>query len=274
MEPKPFAPGVQRHEEHRFPLQFFEHQLRVGFARQMVHQVAAHLVEHRDVEQQLPAPFRLGFEDLFAEVVGDQPVVPAELGDEGRSRRVRMRISKFPALPLVCAASRQSSGESSSCRQPPSRPVREDVIHHFFDVIQIHFRLERIENAVIARVEQFLVVHFRVIAEMRVPCCFNKPMRHQRASGNDSFDQTTFDQIAKNETHLRYGQRAREGHYDETILVARHRLQNVGRIADLPACESRIPHRADQLVDGATLRDQSETSGATYPSPDRAVRAP
>ena len=56
----------------------------------MVHQVAAHLIEHRDVEQQLPAPFRLGFQDLFAEVVGDQPVVPAELGDK------RLRLGMEP----------------------------------------------------------------------------------------------------------------------------------------------------------------------------------
>ena len=90
MEPKPFAPGVERHQEHRFPLQFFEHQLRVGFARQMVHQIAAHLIKHRDVEQQLPASFRLGLQDLFTEVVGDQPVVPAELGDK------RLRIGMEP----------------------------------------------------------------------------------------------------------------------------------------------------------------------------------
>ena len=52
------------------------------FAGQMVDQVGAHLIEHRHLEQQLAPIVRLGLQHLFTEVVGDEPIGAAELGDE------------------------------------------------------------------------------------------------------------------------------------------------------------------------------------------------
>ena len=46
----PAPPGTS------IPAPVLRDQLRVAFARQMVHQIGAHLIEHRDVEQQLRRP--------------------------------------------------------------------------------------------------------------------------------------------------------------------------------------------------------------------------
>ena len=82
MEAKPLAVGVQRHEEHRVPLQLIQDKLRSRLASQVTDQVSAHPVQYGDTEEELTTIVRLGLEDLFAEVVGDQSVVSAELGDE------------------------------------------------------------------------------------------------------------------------------------------------------------------------------------------------
>src|SRR5450755_4732869 len=82
MEPKPLAVSVQGHEEHGVPLQLFEKSLGVRLVGQVIDQVSAHPVQYGDAEEEFTAIVRLGLKDLVAEVVGDQSVVPAELGDE------------------------------------------------------------------------------------------------------------------------------------------------------------------------------------------------
>ena len=82
VEAEPLAVGVQRDEEHRLPLQLLEDELGVRLTGQMTDQLRAHLVQHRDLQEELTPIVRLGLEDLLAEVVGDQSVVSAELGDE------------------------------------------------------------------------------------------------------------------------------------------------------------------------------------------------
>ena len=82
VEAKPLTAGVQRDEEHRLPFQLLEDELGVGRAGQVTDQFRAHPVQHGDLQQELAPVVRLGLEDLLAEVVGDQSVVSAELGDE------------------------------------------------------------------------------------------------------------------------------------------------------------------------------------------------
>jgi hypothetical protein len=48
----------------------------------MTDQVSAHPVHYRNAQEELAPIVRLGLEDLFAQVVRDQSVVSAELGDE------------------------------------------------------------------------------------------------------------------------------------------------------------------------------------------------
>ena len=64
------------------PLQLLEHELGVRHAGQVTDQLRAHPVQDGDLQEELTPVVRLGLEDLLAEVVGDQPIVPTELGDE------------------------------------------------------------------------------------------------------------------------------------------------------------------------------------------------
>ena len=59
-------------------------------------------------------------------------------------------------------------------------PLVEHALHHFFDVIEIDFGLQRIVNAVVPRLEQLLVVHLRVITEVRVTRGLYQAVGHQR----------------------------------------------------------------------------------------------
>ena len=79
------------------------------------------------------------------------------------------------------------------------------MIHHFFNVVEIYFGLKRVVNAIVPGVEQFLVVHLGVVAKMRVTRGFDKPVRHERARGNDGFDHGRFNEVTKNESHLADG---------------------------------------------------------------------
>ena len=81
-------------------------------------------------------------------------------------------------------------------------PCRENVVHHFFDMIEICFRLERVVHAVVTGVEKFLVAHIGVVAKMGVARCFHQPMRHQRARRDNRVDHARLDQVAENESHL------------------------------------------------------------------------
>ena len=82
MESKPLATSVQGNEEHRIPLELFEDELGARLVSEMGDQVRTHCVQHGDAKQELTAIVRLGLKHLLAEVVGDESVVPAELGDE------------------------------------------------------------------------------------------------------------------------------------------------------------------------------------------------
>ena len=123
---KPLTAVVQRHEEHRLPFQFFEDQLGSWFVGQVSDQVGAHFVQYRDAEQEVTAAVRLGLENLFAEVIGDQAVVAAELGDkivcvevesEGHAGQLK------PGGPTLGAV--DQSGHAVRSQGPASNPLEE-----------------------------------------------------------------------------------------------------------------------------------------------------
>ena len=82
VEAEPLTAGVQWDEEHRLALQLLEDELGVGRAGQVTDQFRTHPVQDGDLEHELLTGNRLGVQDLLTEIVGDQPVVSAELGDE------------------------------------------------------------------------------------------------------------------------------------------------------------------------------------------------
>src|SRR2546425_1031914 len=57
-------------------------------------------------------------------------------------------------------------------------PFVEDMIHHFFNVVEIRLWLQRIVNAVIPSLEEFTVAHLGVVAEMLITGGFHQTMRH------------------------------------------------------------------------------------------------
>ena len=84
---------------------------------------------------------------------------------------------------------------------------------------------------------------------MREASGFDEAVSHERAGGDDSFDDAGFDEIAEDQTHFADGESAGEGHDDETILIAGHGFEDVGSIADLPRGVGGVAHGADEIVD-------------------------
>ena len=135
VEAEPLPSVVEGYEEHRLPLELLEQQLGADLAGQSHGQLGAQLVHDRDPQQEGPPLGRLGIEHLLAQVVGDEPVVPTELGDEpvrsSRSRRVipaswrpaaqpSVRCTRAPTWsapsgrPVICSRSRAESVASKA----------------------------------------------------------------------------------------------------------------------------------------------------------------
>ena len=97
----------------------------------------------------------------------------------------------------------------SNCKQFLRRShFSKTCLHDFFHVIEIRFGLERIVDAVVAGEEELAIVHFWIVAEMRKPGRFHQSVSHERAGGNDGFDDAGLHEVAKNKTHFRNGHRA------------------------------------------------------------------
>src|SRR5208337_2989812 len=101
-------------------------------------------------------------------------------------------------------------------------------------------------NAVVTGEEEFVVVHFgRIVAKMREAGGFDEAMGHERAGGDDGFDDAGLDEITENEAHFADGESAGEGHDDETFLVASHGFEDVSGVADLASGVGGVAHGAD-----------------------------
>ncbi len=97
-------------------------------------------------------------------------------------------------------------------------PALQNVIHHYFYGIQIHFRLERIVNSVVPREEKLVVSHFFVVTKMRAAGSFHQAVSHQRAGGNNRFHDAGLNQVAKNQAHLA------NGHAPERVITMKQSL--------------------------------------------------
>jgi len=91
---------------------------------------------------------------------------------------------------------------------------------------------------------------------------FDEAVGHERAGGDDGFDDAGLDEIAKDETHFADGESAGEGHDDEAVLVASHGFEDVGGIADLASGVSSVTHGADEFVDGFDFGEIEGEDGA------------
>ena len=84
---------------------------------------------------------------------------------------------------------------------------------------------------------------------MGAPGGFDQTVRHQRAGGNNRIHDAAIDEFGDDESLLGHGHGAGQGHYHETILVARHGFEHVGGFADLASGEGGLAHGAHQVVD-------------------------
>ena len=83
---------------------------------------------------------------------------------------------------------------------------------------------------------------------MRLAGGFDQPVRHERAGGDDGFDDAGIEEIGDDESLLGDGHGAGEGHDDESLAVAGHGFQHVGGVADLASGEGGAAHGADEVV--------------------------
>jgi hypothetical protein len=142
-------------------------------------------------------------------------------------------------------------------------PFVEDAVDNLFDVIEVGFGFEGIIDAVVAGEEECVVVHFGgIVTEMGTACSFDEPVGHERAGGNDGFDNAGFDEVAEDETHLADGESAGEGHDDETIFVASHIFEDVGGVADLTGSIGGVAHGTNKIVDGLNFGKIERIDGA------------
>src|SRR5271156_3009105 len=73
---------IEGNQKHRIAFQLFEYLLRPWLAGETTDQIGTHHVQHRDSEEQTATIVRLRLQHFFAEVVGDQSISAAEVGDE------------------------------------------------------------------------------------------------------------------------------------------------------------------------------------------------
>ncbi len=132
-------------------------------------------------------------------------------------------------------------------------PLAQNFFHHQLNVVQVLLRLQRVINAVIARFIQLNIVHPWVIAIMFAAGGLNQSMRHQRSGGYHSVDQPFIDQVADDQTLLGHGHGACQGHDHEAVLVSRHGLKHVHRLAKLATGKCRVRHAAHQIADALGL---------------------
>jgi len=144
-------------------------------------------------------------------------------------------------------------------------PSFENGVDYFLDVIEIGFGFKRIVDAVVAGEEEFVVAHFGgIVAEVGEAGGFDEAVSHERAGGNDGFDDAGFDQVAEDESHFADGEGAGEGHDNEAVFVASHGFENVGGVADLAGGVGGVAHGADEIVDGFNFGEVERKDGAEF----------
>ena len=127
-------------------------------------------------------------------------------------------------------------------------PFRQDPEHDLFHIVQVGLRLQRVVHAVVPLPVELFVGDFRVVAEMGATGGFDQPVRHQGPRGNDCVHDAAIDQLRDDQSLLGHRHGAGERHYFEAVLVAGHRFQHVGRLAQLPPGKRRFGHASHQVV--------------------------
>ena len=118
--------------------------------------------------------------------------------------------------------------------------------HDFFDVIEILLGFERVVDAVVALLVEFLVGDFRIGAEVRSPGGLDQSVGHQSAGGDDGVHDASVDQLG-------HDHGSGQCHDDKSVFVERHGLENVGGLAELAPGEGGLGHCAHQAVDRVDL---------------------
>ncbi len=142
-------------------------------------------------------------------------------------------------------------------------PILENAVDDIFDVIEIAFRLDGVVDAVVAGEKELVIVHLGgIVAEVRAAGGFDQTVSHERAGGDDGFDDAGFDEVAKDETHFANGESAGKSHDHETVLIASHGFEDIGGIADLSGSVGGVTHGTNEIVDGADFGKIEGKNGA------------
>ncbi len=133
-------------------------------------------------------------------------------------------------------------------------PGFENRRHHLFDIIEVLLRLEGVVDAVVALLIEFFVRDFRIGAEMRPPGRLDQPVSHQGAGRDNRIHDPAINELGHDQALLGDRHGACQSHYNERVVVERHRLQDVSRFAKLTARESRLGHGSHQSIDRRHFR--------------------
>lgn len=127
-------------------------------------------------------------------------------------------------------------------------PGFEDLGDDAFDKIEIGLGLQSVVDAVVTGLVELYVVHLFIPHKMGFSGGFDEAVSHEGSGRDNSLDDSGVDEIGNYKPLLGYGHRSAEGHDDEGFLVAGHRFEHIGGVANLTAGECSLTHGADEVV--------------------------
>ncbi len=128
------------------------------------------------------------------------------------------------------------------------RHVLEHLPQEALDVVEVLLELDRVVDAVVALAVEILVLQVRPVLEVQHAGALAEPVGHERAGGDDGVYPAAVDHLAEHQPLLGDRHRARDRDDAEAALVADHRLEHVGGLAEAAPAEGRLAHGANQGV--------------------------
>ncbi len=128
-------------------------------------------------------------------------------------------------------------------------------------VVEVLLELDRVVDAVVATRVELIVLHALAVLEVQHARAFDEAVGHHRARRDDGVHPAPVDHLAQHQPLLGDRHRARHRDHAEAVRVVHHGLEDVGRLAEAPAAERGVRHRADQRIDAVEGRHVERRQG-------------
>jgi len=140
-------------------------------------------------------------------------------------------------------------------------PGVQHLRQHFFHVVEVLLRLDRVVDAVVTLLVKFFIGDCWVDAVVGTARRLDQSVCHQGAGGDDGIDDAAVDQFRDDQSLFGDGHGAGQSHDPEAVFVERHGFEDVGGFAQLAAGEGRPGHGPNQVIDGFDLAEIERFEG-------------